>query len=135
MASAATAPWQAQCLAYYALDETITWVGVGSVEGVLLRCDGKRGPVHEEVVVYGGVVGLQLPTLRCSVCPVAPGDTLVLATDGIRSTFAEGLPLHDPPQRMADSILARDIKGTDDALVLVARYLGVHREQYVARAD
>ncbi len=120
---------------FNALDETITWVGVGNVEGVLLRADGKRGPVHEEVVVYGGVVGSQLPPLRCSVSPVGPGDTLVLATDGIRSAFAERLPLHDPPQRMADSILARDVKGTDDALVLVARYRGVHRDHYVARAD
>jgi hypothetical protein len=120
---------------FNALDETITWVGVGSVEGVLLRAAGKTGSAHEEVVVYGGIVGLQLPPVRCAVTPVAPGDTLVLATDGIRSAFAEGLPLHDSPQRLADSILARDVKGTDDALVLVARYLGAHHEHYLARAD
>jgi phosphoserine phosphatase RsbX len=120
---------------FNALDETLTWVGVGSVEGILLRADGKAVPAHEEVVVYGGVIGLQLPPVRCAVLPVAPGDTLVLATDGIRTAFAAGLPLEDPPQRIADGILARDVKGTDDALVLVARYLGVHRDHYFARAD
>jgi hypothetical protein len=56
--------------------------------------------------------------------PVAPGDLLLLATDGIRSGFAEGLRLDQSPQQLADHILARDVKGTDDALVVVARYLG-----------
>jgi serine phosphatase RsbU (regulator of sigma subunit) len=117
------------------LDETLSWVGVGSVEGVLLRADGNTGPAHEEVIVYGGVVGLQIPPMRCAVTPIAPGDTLLLATDGIRSAFADALNLDDSPQRIADSILTRDVKGTDDALVLVARYLGVHREHNLAGAD
>jgi negative regulator of sigma-B (phosphoserine phosphatase) len=69
-------------------------------------------------------VGLQVPSLRTAVLPVAPGDTLVLATDGIRSGFAEKLSPEASPQQLADGILARDVKGTDDALVLVARYLG-----------
>jgi phosphoserine phosphatase RsbX len=105
---------------FNALDETVTWVGVGTVEGILLRADGKAAPAHEEVVAYGGVLGLQLPSVRCAV---------------LRTAFAMGLPLEEPPQRIADGILARDVKGTDDALVLVARYLGVHRDNYVARAD
>ncbi len=97
---------------------------MGSVEGVLLRADVKMDPPRDEVLVYAGVVGMQWPSLRTSVIPVAAGDTLVLATDGIRSGFAEGLVLENPPQQIADSILARDVKGTDDALVLVARYRG-----------
>jgi hypothetical protein len=47
-----------------------------------------------------------------------------MATDGVRPGFAEGLPLKEPPQQLAERILARDGKGTDDALVLVARVLG-----------
>jgi hypothetical protein len=49
---------------------------------------------------------------------------LILATDGIRSGFAEDVSLSDPPQRIAEQILARRATGMDDALVLVARYLG-----------
>ena len=54
------------------------------------------------------------------------GDTLILATDGIRSDFLGALlPQGDPPQALADHILARWSKQTDDALVLVVRYLGL----------
>jgi len=59
--------------------------------------------------------------------PVAPGDLLIFATDGIREGFAEGLPTDATPQQLADQILARSGKGTDDALVLVARYAGAGR--------
>jgi negative regulator of sigma-B (phosphoserine phosphatase) len=106
------------------LDGTMTWTGVGNVEGVLVRAHAGEGPAREYVLQHGGVVGLQLPPLRGSVIPVFPGDTLIFATDGIRSGFAERLPLEDSPRLIADRILSRDVKGTDDALVLVARYLG-----------
>jgi phosphoserine phosphatase RsbX len=109
---------------FHAASRTVTWCGVGTIEAVLLRADGKARPAREEVLLQGGVVGLQLPPLRGVVLSVALGDTLLLATDGIKSGFAEGLRLEDSPQHLADRILARDIKGTDDALVLVARYLG-----------
>jgi phosphoserine phosphatase RsbX len=106
------------------LDATMTWLGVGNVEGVLLRADTSRNPRRETLLLRGGVVGAQLPSLSASIVPITPGDTLVFATDGIRSGFAEGLILGDPPQRNADRILARHGMGTDDALVLVARYVG-----------
>jgi serine phosphatase RsbU (regulator of sigma subunit) len=106
------------------LDGTITWLGVGNVDGILLRADPAATPPRDYVLQHGGVVGLQLPPLRAFVLSVAPGDTLVMATDGIRAGFAEGLALDEPPQQLAERILAREGKGTDDALVLVARYLG-----------
>jgi hypothetical protein len=109
---------------FNALDGTITWIGVGNVEGVLLRAEVQEGPVREYVLLHGGVVGAHLPALRGFVLSVTPGDTLVVATDGIRSGYAEGLRLEESPQQLADRILERDAKGTDDALVLVARYLG-----------
>ena len=51
------------------------------------------------------------------------GDTVILATDGIRDGFADGLAVAGTPQMMADAILAKHAKGNDDALVLVARYV------------
>jgi len=109
---------------FSARDATVTWLGVGNVDAVLLRGDPRAVPPREDVLLHGGVVGLQLPPLRAFVLPVAAGDTLVMATDGVRAGFAEGLPLKEPPQPLAERILARDNKGTDDALVLVARVLG-----------
>ncbi len=108
-------------------DETMTWVGVGNVEGVLLRANPKTNPGTEFPVLRGGVVGGQLPPLLAAVVPVSKSDTLILVTDGIESGFNHGLPLNSKPQQIADHILARHNKGTDDALVLVARYLGVSR--------
>jgi len=109
---------------FNALDNTMTWLGVGNVDAALLRADADARPSRESILLRGGVVGLQLPTLRESVLPVKRGDTLIIATDGIEGGFTEGLTPGDPPQQIADLILARHGKDTDDALVLVARYLG-----------
>lgn len=105
-------------------EATVTWLGIGNVEGVLVRADRKAVPPTETIVQRGGVVGYELPPLRASVISVVPKDTLFLATDGIRAGFTSGLQLQDPPQRLADQILAQGAKRTDDALVLVARYRG-----------
>jgi phosphoserine phosphatase RsbX len=105
-------------------DSTMTWIGVGNVEGRLLRADIESSPTHESLVQRGGVIGYQLPSLRGTVIPVAPGDTLLFFTDGIESGFTVVLPLVGPPQRVAEHIMAQHRRGTDDALVLVARYIG-----------
>jgi phosphoserine phosphatase RsbX len=103
---------------------SMTWAGVGNVEALLLRGDPVAEPAREAVTLRGGVVGYQLPQVRASSLRVAPGDTLVMATDGIRSSFAADLRRHERPQEMAEGILARHARRADDALVLVARYLG-----------
>jgi hypothetical protein len=97
---------------------------VANVEGVLFRADPAARSPREYVVQRGGVVGEQLPPLRASVVPIGRGDTLILATDGIRAGFVERLDLGDSPQRIADRILTGFGRSTDDALVLVARYVG-----------
>jgi hypothetical protein len=103
------------------MHETVTWLGVGNVEGLIIRGD-KVQPV-ENLILRPGVTGSQLPPLRATVIPVLPQDTLILFTDGIRNDFTEKtLDLSLPVQVIADRILARHTKGTDDALVLVGRY-------------
>ena len=71
-----------------------------------------------------GVVGRRLPSLELSRLTVVRGDTLILATDGIDQRFAgdPGIATAAPPT--AERILADHGKETDDALVLVVRYLG-----------
>jgi serine/threonine protein phosphatase PrpC len=109
-------------------DGTLTWLGIGPVEGVLLRANTKATPAIENVLLRGGVVGYQLPALQASAMPLFGGDLLVLASDGIRSGFVQGLAVADSPQQIADRILTDHFKGTDDALVLVVRYLGYRHE-------
>lgn len=117
-----------------ALDHTITWLGVGNVEGVLLRADPAAKPATENLVPRGGVVGYHLPALRPVTLPVTTGDTLIFVTDGIRSGFVKkqrqasgssaGQPQTTSPRQLADHILAHYGRTTDDALVLVVRYWG-----------
>jgi len=112
-------------LAFFnALDNTMTWLGVGNVEGLLVHSVFDRNRKRESLMLSAGVVGVRLPPLRTTVLQVAPRDTLIFATDGIRPGFEEGLTLSQAPDKTAQGILARDGLGTDDALVLVAQYRG-----------
>jgi hypothetical protein len=105
-------------------DDTMTWLAIGNVEGVLVRSEPGSSPAREAVIMRGGVIGSRLPPLQATVVAVAPGDLLVFATDGVRPGFsALANPIH-APKKIADAILATHGKDTDDALVLAARYLG-----------
>jgi hypothetical protein len=103
---------------------TMTWLGVGNVEGVLFRADRSAGARKDSLSLRGGVVGYRIPALRPTEHHVLDGDVLVFATDGIRTGFSAFAPLGLDVQEAADTILARYGKATDDALVVVARYLG-----------
>lgn len=106
------------------VEGTLDWCGVGNVEGVLLRGRGNSSQEKASIVNRGGVVGYRLPPLKVTTVPVSRHDTLVLATDGLRSDFASNVDVTAEPQEVAETLLGRCGKGTDDALVLVARYLG-----------
>jgi hypothetical protein len=112
---------------FNALSDTMTWVGVGNVKGLLLCAGGGGRVARERLLLQGGVVGYNLPTLRPVSVPVVRGDTLIFATDGLRSVFVEELTLGQAPQEMADRIFDQYRRGTDDAMVLVARYVGADR--------
>jgi phosphoserine phosphatase RsbX len=105
-------------------DGSMTWTGIGNVEGVLVPGAGAPERRRETILLRGGIVGYQLPAVRTATLSLTGGDTLVLATDGIHSGFWSDLTPHAGPQELADGILARHARGSDDALVLVARYLG-----------
>ncbi|MGH8637701.1 MAG: SpoIIE family protein phosphatase [Burkholderiales bacterium] len=103
---------------------TMTWLGVGNVEGVLLRRGAVADHCQESLLLRAGVLGKRLPPLTAAVVPVSEGDILILASDGINSAFACNVIVTDRAQNIADRILAGHGKGTDDALVLVSRFLG-----------
>jgi len=106
--------------------QRMTWLGIGNVTGVVIPQLIEVGAPVRRLLVRGGVVGGDLPELDPVAVALAPGDTLVMATDGIQERFADAmadtLPYTLPPQPLAEHILRRYAKSTDDALVLVARY-------------
>lgn len=107
-------------------ENTMTWTGVGNVEGVLLRRDPYAVPGHESLLLRNGVVGNRLPRLSASTVPVRRGDMLIFATDGIRPGFVEQINPNDSPHRVASRIFAEYARNTDDALVLVVRFIHGH---------
>jgi hypothetical protein len=106
---------------FRACDSSVTWLGVGNVDAIVV--DG-RGNRRAAICSRGGVVGYQLPALCSATVEVYSGDVLVMVTDGIHSGFLAGLACDGSPQAIAESILDRFAKGSDDAHVVVARYLG-----------
>jgi hypothetical protein len=103
----------------------MTWLGVGNVQGMLMRSDTKKTNVQETLLLRAGVVGSQLPSLQATVLPIVRGDTLFFATDGVRGDFSVSLSARENPQRAADRILGQYRSGNDDALVLVVRLMGI----------
>jgi negative regulator of sigma-B (phosphoserine phosphatase) len=103
----------------------MTWIGVGNVQGVLMRSEAKQGNLQESLLLRAGVVGSQLPALQATVLPIGLGDTLFFATDGVRVDFSLTLSARENPQRAADRILNQYRSGNDDALVLVSRLTGI----------
>ena len=99
---------------------TLSWAGVGNVDARLVRA----GPeLREEVaLVFGGVVGYRMPTVRPATMPLERGDVLVMITDGIDGVISPALAGGGTAQAMAERIFAMHGKGTDDALAVVVRY-------------
>jgi len=106
----------------------LTWLGVGNVEAMVLRAGRAPQIPVARAVLRSGIVGYHLPALQASATTIAPGDLLVFATDGVNVGFSESVLAGGPPQRLADAALERYFKGTDDALVLVAKYVGTDCE-------
>lgn len=106
---------------FVARDSVVVWLGVGNVEGVVVFSHNRAKSA--ELLLQGGVVGGHLPPLVASTVSVAPDDTLVFATDGVAPAFADSIIRTDSPQVIADRTLRQHAKPTDDALVVVARYV------------
>jgi negative regulator of sigma-B (phosphoserine phosphatase) len=98
-------------------------LGIGNVETRLLHRT-QPIPLVESLVLHPGIVGHDLPHLSAQTIALARGDVLIFATDGIRRTFADTLPPYGSCQEIAGRILQQCAIGSDDALVLVVRYLG-----------
>jgi len=101
------------------------WLGVGNVSGTLLRADETARPRTHGVFLCRGVLGYLLPRLHVTdPLQLAPGDVIVIATDGVRGDLTSPIRAEVPVDRLSEIILADQATYEDDALVLVARYRG-----------
>lgn len=102
----------------------MSWTGVGNVEARFVRAVDGPGARYDSPVVLGGVVGYNLPQVRVATIPLEPGDAVVIATDGVAADYSVSLEPGVAAQVLAERVLERHGKGTDDALAAVVRYLG-----------
>jgi negative regulator of sigma-B (phosphoserine phosphatase) len=106
-------------------ESEMTWLGVGNVEGRVLSGDPSATRPKGSLALGRGIPGHELPTMRTATIDVAPGDILVLATDGIEPAFADPPDIAGSPQAISERILADYGRSPDDdALVVTVRYLG-----------
>ena len=103
---------------------SLTWVGIGDVHALLCRVSPRGSSRHDTLFTHNGVVGRSLPPLRPVTRSLMAGDTVIVATDGLRGGFRPELNGAEPLQRVADDLLQKYAVTSDDALVLVARYRG-----------
>lgn len=103
---------------FNAVTSTLSWLGVGNVECMLLRADAPPDAKRESPLLRGGIVGDRLPPLRAATLPVHPGDLLVLATDGIASAFIRDLRFPEHPEQLICDLFHQHARQTDDALIL-----------------
>lgn len=104
---------------------TMDWLGVGNVDGLLVRADETARPRTIGVFLCRGILGYQQPTIRTQEpLQLVDGDTIVIATDGMRGDLAAGVRRETPVERLAATLLDTHATPDDDALVFVARYRG-----------
>lgn len=108
---------------------TMTWLGVGNVEGRVLSGDRSAIRPKGSLALGRGVPGHELPAVRTATLDVRPGDVIVLATDGIEAAFADSLDISGSSQAISERILADHWTRPDDALVVTVRYLGSRSER------
>jgi phosphoserine phosphatase RsbX len=112
-------------LAWFDLEaRTMEWTGVGNVEARFVRAGAGAGARHDSPVVLGGVAGYNLPQVRMGTVALEPGDAVAMATDGVAADYSVSLEPGVPAQQLAERVLEKHGKGTDDALAVVVRYLG-----------
>ena len=107
------------------LKSTMTWVGVGNVEGRVMSGDPSATRLKGSLALESGVPGHELPSMRTATLDLRTGDVLFLATDGIGPAFADSLDISGSPQAISERIMARHRRPSDDALVVAVRYLGL----------
>lgn len=104
---------------------TLTWAGVGNVTANLLAKDAAGIHVRSSVRLAAGIVGYRIPEIRpAQVISIRTGDLIVLATDGIDEEHLDHLDFAASATAIAEEILSKYAKESDDAMVLTARHRG-----------
>jgi serine phosphatase RsbU (regulator of sigma subunit) len=104
---------------------TLAWTGVGNVTADLVAKAPSGIRVRSSARLTAGIVGYRIPEIMpAQVVPIRTGDLIVMSTDGITEECFEHIDFAASAVAIAEEILAKTAKQTDDAMVLTARHRG-----------
>ncbi|ORV90749.1 stage II sporulation protein M [Mycobacterium interjectum] len=105
---------------------TLAWTGVGNVTADLVAKAPTGVEVRSSARLSAGIVGYRIPEIRpAQTLSIRPGDLLVISTDGIGEDYLEHIDFAAHSVTIAEDLLSKHAKETDDAMVLAARHRGV----------
>ncbi|MCV7090876.1 SpoIIE family protein phosphatase [Mycobacterium interjectum] len=103
----------------------LTWTGVGNVTADLVAKAPTGIEVRSSARLAAGIVGYRIPEIRpAQALSIRPGDLLVISTDGIAEDYLEHIDFAAHAVVIAEELLGKHAKETDDAMVLTARHRG-----------
>ena len=105
--------------------DTLSWIGIGNVTADLVAKHPTGVEVRSSALLAAGIVGYRIPqTLSTIRCRSAPGDLLIISSDGIAEDHLDSIDFAAHATTIAEQLVDRYGKETDDALVLAARHRG-----------
>ena len=103
----------------------LAWTGVGNVAADLVSKAATGTHIRSSARLTGGIVGYRMPEIRpAQVVSIRAGDLIVMATDGIAEDHLEHIDFAASAPIIAEEMLNKHAKETDDAMVLAARHRG-----------
>jgi phosphoserine phosphatase RsbX len=101
------------------------WTGVGNVTANLVAKAAMGVNIRSSARLAAGIVGYRIPEISpAQVVPIRTGDLLIIASDGIAEDHLDHIDFAAPATAIAEQILTKHAKESDDAIVLAARHRG-----------
>jgi negative regulator of sigma-B (phosphoserine phosphatase) len=103
----------------------LSWTGIGNVAANVVAKSASGIQLRSSARLAGGIVGYRIPEIApAQVISIRTGDLLVIASDGITDDHLDHIDFAASAKDIAEQILTKHGKETDDALVLTARHRG-----------
>lgn len=104
----------------------LSWTGIGNVRAHLVAKSVSGVHVRSSARLVGGIVGYRIPETRpAQVVSIRTGDLLVITSDGIADDHLDHIDFAAAATDIAEHILTKHAKDSDDATVLAARHRGI----------
>ncbi|WP_448416026.1 SpoIIE family protein phosphatase [Mycolicibacterium sp. XJ1819] len=105
--------------------DTLSWIGIGNVAADLVAKHPAGAEVRSSALLAAGIIGYRMPqTLSTHQVGLHPGDLLLMSSDGISRDHLDDIDFAAPATTIAEQLVGRYGRDTDDALVLAARHRG-----------